>query len=114
MMGQDFVKMLRPFGAALFLIIAIMVTIICFRSGANPIPGYESPRDSVYYSQNEETLGELKAELEQNVFPNVSGVTGSRVEGGVLIVTIKSEDFAVTRSAILQYYDKSLFEFVKE
>lgn len=113
MMGQDFVKMLRPFGAALFIIIAIMVTIICFRSGADPIPGYESPRESEYYSQNEQTLSELKSELEQNVFPRLEGVVACQIGDGVLIVTIDSDSFAVTRSAILQYYDRSLFEFVK-
>jgi hypothetical protein len=89
--GQEFVKMLRPFGAVLFLMIAVMVTVICFRAGSDPIPGYESPHDSEYYSQNAETLNELKSELEQNVFPNLEGVTDCRTGDGILIITIESE-----------------------
>jgi hypothetical protein len=113
MTGQEFVKMIRPLGAAIFLIVGILFVIICFRAGSDPIPGYESPRGAEYYSQDAGTLNELKAELEQNVFPKLEGVAGCRVGDGVLIVTIESDSFAVTRSAILQYFDRSLFEFAE-
>ena len=111
--GEDFVKWLRPAGCALFLGILILVLIICFSSGRDPIPGYAPPHDTAYYAQSAETMEELKAELEENVFPQLEGVLQCEARGGVLEIQINSEHFAVTRAAILRYYDSSLFEFTR-
>lgn len=109
--GQEFVKKIRPLGVALFLVLFVLFLYICFTAGTNPIPGYESPHDSTYYSQNDGTLEELKAELEANVFPKLEGEESCTVSDGKIKVVIDSEDFATSRSAILRYYDESLFEF---
>ena len=111
--GQEFVKKIKPFGSFLFLLIFVLFLLICFTSGKKPIPGYESPHDSSYYSQNDVTLTELKSELEQNVFPHLKGITDSKVSNGKLVVTIESDSYAVSRSALLKYYDVSLFEFIQ-
>ena len=111
--GQEFVKKIRPLGVALFLILFVLFLYICFTAGANPIPGYESPHDSAYYSQNDSTLEELKTELEANVFPKLSGEENCSVADGKLSIVIESSSFATSRSAILRYYDESLFEFIK-
>ena len=91
----------------------MLFLLICFTSGKKPIPGYESPHDSSYYSQNDVTLSELKSELEKNVFPYLKGITDSRVSNGKLVITIESDSYSISRSALLKYYDVSLFEFVQ-
>lgn len=109
--GRQFVKMIRPLGCAIFLLVAVCVTVLCFTAGRNPIPGYKAPEDTEYYSAH---LDALQEELETQVFPNVSGVTGCEITGNILTIHIADEYFAVTRSAILRYFDASLFDFVQD
>jgi hypothetical protein len=94
MAGQEFVKKIGAAGCILFLVLAILVAAVCVTAGKDPIPGYE-------------------AELEANVFPRLEGVMDSYVEDGRLVVVISRDNFAVSRAAILRYFDKSLFEFVE-
>ncbi len=110
--GQQFVKKIGSFGSFVFLLLFVLFFIICFSSGKDPIPGYESPHEASYYFQNEHTLSELKTELETNVFPHLTGIRDCRVSDGKLVITIESSSFASNRSAILRYYEESLFEFV--
>lgn len=107
--GQEFARWLRPAGCVFVLILAVLALVICFTHGKDPIPGYKPPQTSEYYSRH---MDELQAELEENVFPIIGGVEKSEIDGGKLTVTLDSGTFAVTRSAILRYYDVSLFEFV--
>jgi len=108
--GQDFVKKIRPAGCILFLFLMVAVLLICFTSGKNPIPGYEAPESTEFYSAH---LDQLQTELQQQVFPALEGIEGSEIANGKLVVTIDEENFAVTRAAILRYFDVSLFEFVE-
>jgi hypothetical protein len=108
--GQEIVKWLKPAGCALVLLITALVMILLFTSGKDPVRGYAAPRTSEYYAGHPE---ELRAELEQNVFPALEGVESCEVtEEGKLRITLVGEDYAVARSAILRYYDSILFEFV--
>ena len=111
--GQEFVKKLRPAGCILFLLISAYFLVFCFTSGKNPIPGYVSPHASSYYSQNITTLTELKAELETNVFPKLTGIEDCQVSNGKLSITIDSLSYLKSRTAILRFYDASLFTFIK-
>jgi len=101
--------MIRPAGAALFLIVAVLVTMICLTSGRDPIPGYKAPETTEYYAGNPDAL---VRELEENVFPALPdyGMTAEAAEDGV-IVTIDSEHYVKGRAAILQYFSVSLFTF---
>ena len=107
--GGEFVKKIRPVGCVMFLFILVMFLVICFSAGKDPIPGYEPPNTSEYYAQN---LDELVSELEENVFPHIEGVVSAEVEGDVIVITIEESHFAVSRSAVLNYYDAELFQFV--
>jgi hypothetical protein len=107
--GQEFARWLKPGGCIVLLLIFIAVLAVCLVSGKNPIPGYKPPQTSEYYSQH---LDELQTELEENVFPVIGGVNESHVQDGKLYVTLEGSTFAVTRSAILRYYDENLFVFV--
>ncbi len=109
--GQWLWKNLKPFGCILCLVIMVLTIVICLTSGRDPIPGYESPMETEYYSQNPEALA---AELEENVFPQLEGVLGWEIEEGKLLVTIAEDNFAASRSALLRYFDAELFEFIME
>ena len=109
--GQWLWKNLKPFGCILCLGLMVLMLIICFTSGRDPIPDYAAPMDTAYYAAN---LGELEKELENNVFPHLEGIVSCEEEGGKIVVTIAESTFAKSRSAILRYFDISLFEFIME
>lgn len=111
--GPEFVKKLRPIGCILFLLLSAYFLIFCFSSGKSPIPGYKAPHESSYYSQSVSTLTELKSELETNVFPKLTGIEDCRIVGDKLQITIDSLSFFRSRTAILRFYDRSLFTFIK-
>ncbi len=51
-------------------------------------------------------------ELNTAVFPALDGILDCHSnDNGIVVITIDSDHFAVTRSAILRYFDESLFEF---
>ena len=109
--GQDFVKKIGTLGSIFFLLLFVLFLVYCFTLKPNPLAEYVSPHDSTYYGQSEATLGELKTELETNVFPKLSGNESCWISGNKLIVLIDQDSYKNTRSAILNYYDESLFEF---
>lgn len=112
--GEDFVRKIRPLGAALFLLAFALFLVMAFTSGKPPIPGYEPPQSAEYYARSEERLNELKAELEQNVFPALGGgVTDCRVSEGKLQLTIEKKQYPKLRSALLHYYESELFTFAE-
>jgi len=104
-------KNLKPFGCILCLGLMVLMLIICFTAGRDPVKGYEAPQSGEYYAQN---LTELKAELEENVLPHLEGPVSCEVSGDKVLVTISEENFAATRGAILRYFDAGLFEFIME
>lgn len=105
--------MIRPIGMAVFLVLFVVFMVLSFNLGKDPLGEYESPESSEYYARNGATLMELQDELEANVFPGLEGVKGSYVDGKRLKIYISPDKLASTRSAILQYFDAGLFEFVE-
>ena len=55
MAGQDFVKMLKPVGCALFLLLFVIFLIFCFTAKA-PLDGYVKPQTIEYYSTHLDEL----------------------------------------------------------
>ena len=109
--GQQFVKSIRPLGMALFLIVAVLVTVLCLTSGSDPIPGYKAPESTEYYAAHPDAL---VSELEENVFPRLPeyDMTAEAQADGVF-VTIDSEHYVRGRAAILQYFSVKLFTFIE-
>ena len=106
--GQSFVRSIRPAGCALFLILAVLVTVICLTAGRDPIPGYTPPERASY----ENNLGQLAAVLEEQVFPALSQYDmTAEVTGDTVTVTVESGNFAAARSAILRYFPEDLITF---
>ena len=102
--------MMKPVGCAIFIIVMICFFIICFKPATHPVEGYEAPKDSEYYAGH---IDELKAELEENLFPKLEGIVDCTVEGGQLKITFEEESFGDSAGSIVYYYDKELFIFEK-
>lgn len=106
--GQDFIKKIGPAGCALFLLLAALTAVLCLTVGRAPIPGYKPPHDTAYWAAHTD---ELAAELTDNVLPRLEYSARAEADGNVVVVTIDPDGFAVTRAAILRYFDESLFSF---
>ena len=106
--GQSFVKSIGPAGCALFLIVFILATALCFTAGRAPIPGYTPPERASY----ENDLEQLVSVLETQVFPELDqyGMTAA-VTGDTVTVTVESGNFIAARAAILHYFPKDLITF---
>lgn len=106
--GVEIVRWLRPAGCVLVLLISVLMLVFCFTQGRDPIPGYEPPHDAAYYVQH---LPELAEELNTHVLPEVDETASAAVDGSTVTVWIDAQRLAVTRAAVLRYYDASLFVF---
>lgn len=106
--GQDFLKKIGPAGCVLFLALFVLVTAICLTAGRDPVPGYEAPHDTEYYVNH---LDELAAELNDNVLPRLDTPATAAVTSDTVTVTVEGDTFVVVRSALLHYFDESLFSF---
>ena len=106
--GQSFVRSIRPLGCALFLIIGILGTALCFTVGRDPIPGYHPPERASY----ENDLSQLAHVLEDQVFPALPDYEmTAAVTGNTVTVTVEKGNFAAARAAILRYFPEDLLEF---
>ena len=109
--GEAFVKWLKPAGCALFLVLAILMTVTLFTAKGAPVKGYEAPESSEYYAEN---LSELASELESNMFPLMDAPASCAVSDGKIVVTAPKEKMPLVRNGIVYYYDEKLFEFHEE
>ncbi len=109
--GQAFVKWLKPGGAALVLILAVIATVMLFTARGTPVEGYAAPHGGDYYADR---LSELKTEIETNLLPKIDapGVELGLSEGAVT-VTGPKEPLQTARLAIIHYFDPELFEFTE-
>ena len=83
-------KKLKPLGIILILGCSILAFITCLTVDMGVPPRYESKHEVSYYMQSEETMQELVAELEENVFPNIDGIESYSINaetGKIDIVT---------------------------
>lgn len=107
--GESFVKMLKPAGCVLFLLLFVFFLIFCFTAKA-PLEGYVKPQTTEYYLTH---LEELEKELETNMFPRLEGIEDCYVNGDRLTIIISSDDYEESSGIITHYYDKELFDIQK-
>lgn len=107
--GEGFVKFIRPAGAALFLILFVIVTVFLFTAKGTPVEGYEPPHDSSYYREHTE---ELAAEIKENMLPLIGaeGVTVSFADGRILVEG-GEEGVRAVRQGVIHYYAEEFFVF---
>ena len=107
--GEWLLKTLKPAGCVFVLLLGVLALVLCFTSGADPIKGYAPPRDTEYYAVHPD---ELAAELSENVLPGLDVDASCSVAGSRVRVEIAHENFVVTRSALLRYFDGELLELI--
>ncbi len=107
--GESFVKMLKPVGCALFLLLFVIFLIFCFTAKA-PLDGYVKPQTTEYYSTH---LDELEQELEENMFPQLEGIEDCFVSGDKLTIIISEAAYDESSGIITHYYGKELFDIQK-
>ncbi|MBO4831171.1 MAG: hypothetical protein J5569_01710 [Oscillospiraceae bacterium] len=108
-------KKLKPIGIVVVLGAAVLALIVCFTADMGIPPKYESLHDADYYLQSEDTMNELAAELEENVFPKLDGITsyGFDPESGKLRITVEKETLGRVEQVLLRDFDARLFEFTE-
>ena len=106
--GQDFIRRIGPAGCVLFLALAILVAALCLTSGRDPVPGFEAAHDTSYYVNH---LDALADELNERFLPQLDTPASAAVSGELVMVTVEGDSFVLVRSAVLRYFDKSLFAF---
>ena len=108
--GQEFVKKIRPLGAALFLILFAAVTVFLFTAKGVEVEGYVPPQTGSYYSAHVE---ELMEEVRDNLLP-AAGVEGVELElwHERILVAGTEDQLRRARQAIIHYYDSRFFDFI--
>lgn len=106
--GQQWAKRLGVLGGVVVLLFSLNFVLTMLTAGPEAIPGYVPAQTDAYYALYPE---QLRQELEEQVFPYVSGVEYCQVEDGKLVVGIRSRDFIETRAVIVNLFDQTLFEF---
>lgn len=109
--GLDIARKMTPVGCILVLLVFVLYLVTCFTAGNDPLSGYKPPHDSSYYAQSGETMGELKTELETNVFPKLEGVQSCELIDGKLKITLAPASYNDTHAALTRRFDESLFTF---
>lgn len=84
-------KKLKPMGIILILGCSILALIICFTADMGVPEKYDSVHESEYYRQSEETLKELIAELEEFVFPKLTGIKSYSINTDTMKIDIVTE-----------------------
>ena len=84
-------KKLKPLGIVLVLGCAVLAFITCLTVDMGIPERYESMHTPEYYRESVEHLEELTAELEENVFPGLEGVTGCSVDTETMTVAVVTD-----------------------
>ncbi len=107
--GEEFVKKIRPIGAAFFLFLLVMFLVICFTANSAPLKGYNRPRTNEYYAAH---IDELADELRDNLIPALGYEDVSvTAEDGRAAVAAPPDVLEDVKKDILYYYDENLLEF---
>ena len=106
--GADFVRILKPVGAVVCLLMFILLLVVCFLPGNSGVAYEPMEIKSITTPQM------LADELSENLLPQLDGVVDCSVTGDVITITTTRRGFAPVRRTVLHYYDPALFEFVME
>ena len=84
-------KKLKPIGIIMILGCSILALIVCFTADMGVPERYDSVHEAEYYRQSEDTLNELVSELEEFVFPRLTGVEGYSVNTETMKIDIVTD-----------------------
>lgn len=110
--GQQFVKMIKPVGSAIFLIVLALFLVLALTSGRGTVldVGDYTPPAGLGADDPEA----LCAELAENLLPRLPGENECYVNQGKLFVALESAHFKDCRATVLHYYPDRRIQFLRK
>ena len=110
--GEQFIKMIRPVGCVLFLVVLVLFLFLAFGSGGGEVLslGDYAPPEGL---DTGDPLA-LAEELTAHVLPLLPGNNNCYVSDGKLFVELSGDHFADCRATILEYYPHSGIQFLRK
>lgn len=111
------IKKLKPIGVVMILGLSVLFLIVCFTADFGVPKAYTPAHDAQYYQQNEETLLQLREELEQQEFPRLSGIVSCEpdTESMTLVITVEAGEKLNRAKAVLERdFGEGLFRFAAQ
>ena len=107
-------KKLKPIGVVVILGCAVLALILCFTADMGVPDRVTLRHDAAYYSESAERLEELETELEDGLFPQLSGVVEHHVDAQAmrLVISVEKKSYQKVLAALERDVDASLFELV--
>ena len=110
--GQEFVKVIKPLGCAIFLIVLVLFLVLALTSGRGTVldlGDYAPPAG--LSADDPEALCE---ELSRGVLPLLPGSNICYVNQDKLYVALDGEYFKDCRATILHYYPDRRIQFIRK
>ena len=104
-------KKLKPLGVVLVLACAVLAFIVCLTADMGVPERYESLHPGEYYKASAANLDELVKELDEYVFPNLTGIVEYHPDYStmtVVVTTDKSNEKKV-RAVLERDFGEELF-----
>jgi hypothetical protein len=109
-------KKIKPIGVVLILGCSILALIMCFTVDLGIPERYYPEHDTDYYTQSSENLRELAEEAEENVLPQLEGVSDcyADFESMTVVVVTDSENSEKVLAVLERDFGKGLFNVITE
>ena len=109
--GQQFVKMIKPLGSAIFLIVLALFLVLALTSGRGTVldVGAYAPPEGLGADDPEA----LCAELTENLLPRLPGENECYVNQRKLFVSLEGAHFRDCRATILHYFPDRRIQFIR-
>ncbi len=110
--GQEFVKVIKPLGCAIFLIVLVLFLVLALTSGRGTVLdiGQYAPPAGLGADDPEG----LCEELTRSVLPLLPGDNECYVNQGRLYVALDGAHFKDCRATILHYYPDRRIQFLRK
>ncbi len=110
--GQQFIKLIKPLGCVIFLVVLVFFLVLAFTSGRGTVLdlGDYAPPAGLTADDPEA----LCAELQRGVLPRLPGENACYVENGKLFVALESAYFKDNRATILHYFPEGRIQFLRK
>ncbi|MBR0063819.1 MAG: hypothetical protein IJP67_06605 [Oscillospiraceae bacterium] len=107
--GEEFIKWIRPAGAAVILVLFIVVTAMLFTVKGVAVEGYTPSESREYYAEH---VDELCGEVNERLIPKM-GLEGvsAEVRDGVIAVSGDGESVQKLRFALIHYFNEDQFVY---
>lgn len=109
--GQEFVKVIKPLGSAIFIIVLVLFLVLAITSGRGKVldVGDYAPPSGV----SADDPDALCAEIAENLLPRLPGENECLVRDGKLFVSLAGDHFKDCRATILHYYPDRRIQFIR-